>query len=376
MNTLRVIDTEVIKPLSAEEKAELLPRLQEQEKIASTALEGSVRLAVALETIRDQQLYRAVHDTWDAYFASVWKPRIEKSGRRYFDLWKRHLSLRDECRKAGLPGVSLPQGEKVSRAALKNITTEQAVELFKELHERGIEPTQSKVKNLRQAKGYEALKRTTKASEEVPAEPEDEAVTELQEYLQEFANAVMNWQAEASDWSESETDARVHKVVQSLAPQLETILELVMEGTEGRDLLTAYYSTDQQFKGTLNRGKAIPQQKAQKVARPAIRVEGPPAAAPAVELPKKRGQSKGSRRKTAGKNGDAPHDEKPAVVYNVTYKDENGQWSTVSYTTEYEAKKDYEELMTMGEKPVIIEDENGKKEILMKAPGAKVPEGD
>ena len=40
----------------------------------------------------------------------------------------------------------------------------------------------------------------------MPAEPEDEAVAEVQEYLQEFTNAVMNWQAEALDWSESETD--------------------------------------------------------------------------------------------------------------------------------------------------------------------------
>jgi hypothetical protein len=52
-------------------------------------------------------------------------------------------------RAAGLPTQALPQPEKVSRAALKNITEGEAVELFQELNNAGITPTQSQVKKLR-----------------------------------------------------------------------------------------------------------------------------------------------------------------------------------------------------------------------------------
>ena len=373
MDTLSITDAEVIKSLAAEEKAELLPRLQEQEKIASAALEGSVRLAVALETIRDQQLYRAVHDTWDAYFASVWKPRIEKSGRRYFDMWKRHLELRDACRRAGLPEQALPKGEKVSRAAKNNITTAQAVELFEKLHKAGSQPTQSQVNKLRKQHGYDQLKRKSKTP--LLQTEEAVAVNELREYLQEFSKAAVDWQVEAKDWSNTETNVKAQKVVQSLAPQIEVILELVMERADGHQLMLAYYDNDQKFGSPLNHSKKILPQKKQGVNRVAATLEEPPAEAPAVPTTKKRGRPKGSAKKAASKNGDTPQNEESAV-YLVTVQDESGQPNTVSFTSEYEAKNEYEEQLAMGEKPVIIKEQNGRKEILMKAPGASVPDGD
>jgi hypothetical protein len=116
-------------------------------------------------------------------------------------------------------------------------------------------------------------------------------------------------------------------------------------------------------------------------ATPRLTVEEKPA-----QAPKKPGPPKGSKTKAgkeefpppASKNGDAPHDEEPAVVYDVTLKDENGQWNTGSLTSEYEAKNEYQEQLDMGERPVIIkvEVQTGRREILMKAPGAEVPEGD
>jgi hypothetical protein len=163
------IDTGVA--LSDEEKREMRRRLAEQETIAETALAGTVKFVEALETIRSEELYMTVANTWEAYWNTVWR---KKTG-RYADLWKRHLNLRDACREAGLPTQALPQAEKVSRAALKNIPEEQAVGLFQELHNAGITPTQSQVKKLRQQKGYEDPKRKTKTVG-LSATAEDKAV--------------------------------------------------------------------------------------------------------------------------------------------------------------------------------------------------------